>query len=210
MQTPGRIHDHVIEIARLRRLQRIEQYRRRIAARLRLDHFRARAISPDLKLFNRCRAKRIRRAEQRPSFRPSAGYSPAYQSSSSSLFRSRRPPESLPDRHLHRLDRRNIRARQHVANFFLQQPLQLGDIGNLLAISLLVQSRQQLFCRLRSKVCSDKGGFQIVQRVAIDLGAFSETTSSMRSLRFSRVRVTACFMRSKNALLFRFFFGTAK
>ena len=89
----------------------------------------------------------------------------------------------------------------------LQHALQFVDVANLLAIDLLAQGLQHGGGGGGAQVGGDQRGFQIVERVAVDLLAESTTTSSMRSLRLSRVRVTASFMRSQET---RFFFGAAK
>ena len=64
VQSPGGIDDHVVDVSCLGGLQRIEQHRRRIAARLVLDDLNASAISPDFELLDRGRAKRVGRSQQ--------------------------------------------------------------------------------------------------------------------------------------------------
>ena len=100
----------------------------------------------------------------------------------------------VPSTLVHRL---RIGGIQDGENLFLQQPLEFVHISDLLAVGLFAQFFQHFMRGGRAQVSPEQRGFKIVQRVPVDLLAEGDYLFDALASRFSRVRVTASFMRSR-------------
>jgi hypothetical protein len=90
---------------------------------------------------------------------------------------------------------------QNRQQLFFQQALEFLHVFDLFAVGPVAEFAQNFLRGRGAEVGADQRGLEIVEGVR-SISLPKETTSSMRSARFSRVRVTACFMRSKKPVFF--------
>src|SRR5581483_11147253 len=148
-------------------LKGIKEHGRRIATRLSLDYFRARALSPNLQLVN-CRCSKCVRCAQQD--RSSIGLQYAGKLADSRGLAGTVDPHHYDDLWdaVHLLHGLRISLIEYGQELFLQQTLELLHVLDLLAVCLVPQLLQHFVGGRRAKVSPNKGSLQVIKCGAVN------------------------------------------
>ena len=91
-----------------------------------------------------------------------------------------------------------VGATQDGKQFLLEHALEFAGVADLLALHLFAHRGQHFAGGDGAEVGGDERGFQIVEGAGVNLLAEARRHPRGAPARFSRVRVTACFMRSRS------------
>src|SRR5207302_5411611 len=162
------IHDDVIHAASFGGLHRVKQHGRGVAARLGLDDFGAGALAPDLQLLDGGGAESIGGGEQHAlALRAQQAGQLA---DGGGLAGAVHPDHQQNFRRFHLLGR-TLGGGEDGEQLLLQQALEFGDVGNLAAVGLFAKFFQDFVGGGGAEIGGDEGGFQIVERGAVNLFA---------------------------------------
>jgi len=168
VQTSSSIDYDVIGFARDRRLQRVEEHGRGIAARLCFDHLGAGALSPNFELLDCGGTESIGGAEQ--------DVLALRAKDLRELADGRRLSCAVDSDYENNFGRAidlvywpRVGCVQNAEQFFFQKPLEFFDIFDLLAIRLFAQFSEHFLGSGGSQIGADQRGFQVVEGVAVDL-----------------------------------------
>ncbi len=182
-------------------MQGIEEHRRGIAARLVLDHFCSGTIAPDLQLLDGGGAKRVGSRQQDGLALGAEGMRQLADGGrlASAVDTDDENDLRLAINFLHRILLGGIEDGQQL---FFQHALQLIDVLHLLAVHFFAQRFQHGRSGRGAKIGREQRGFQIVERIPINLlaesnnifNSFAEALARARDRLFHALQKTGFFL----------------